>query len=124
MPARLVNWMRSGVQLLFVAVLAGGLAMGAVACPLWMSSLSQDKTPCPKHTNSSDKCPLSICQVSSPYEISHIKAAVPVLIEMAAEAVDLIIVLSPEAAPVHQQNRGAPPGRDVPVFVQLHSLLI
>jgi len=123
MLQRLVNRMRSGVQLLFVAVLAGTLAMGAVACPLWMSSLSQDKTPCSKHSNSSDKCPLSICHVSSPYETPHIKADVPVLIEMAAEVVDSIIVLSREATPI-QQNRRAPPGGDVPLFVQLHSLLI
>ena len=63
--ARLMNRMKPGLQALLVVVLAGTMAFGAVACPLWMASRSQTDMPCSNPNGEHEKCPLVICLASS-----------------------------------------------------------
>lgn len=121
---RLIGRMKSGTQALFIGFLAGVLVMSVLACPLWMGSLSQCKMPCPKE-NSSQHCPLTICQLSSPYLAADVSAHAPLLRELAAEPiVSPIPLTSLGIIESVQQDDGAPPGPTRPLFLQTHSLLI
>jgi hypothetical protein len=110
MLVRLIEWMKSGVPVAFVAILGIVLSMGAVVCPLWMISLSQDELPCSHHTDSPDQC---------------VSASIPLLVEHAAEVVDSTVIWSSlrNANPVRAVD-GSPPGPDRSLFLRTHSLLI
>ena len=122
---RPTDWMRLGVKVLFVVVLAGMLATSALACPLWMGRMSQGDMPCSKQ-GTPEKCPSSICQLSSPYLTSHANADIPALQELGPVVAD-----SSHALLTHLGNfeairtdDGAPPGPAGPLFLLTHSLLI
>jgi hypothetical protein len=119
-----MNGMKTGVKTLVIGVLAGFLVISALACPLWMGSLNQCNMPCPKES-SSQKCPLTICQLSSPYLAADVAAHVPVLRELPAEPIIApILRTSLGIAESVQQDDGAPPGLTGPLFLRTHSLLI
>ncbi len=109
--------------MLFVALLAGTLVLGAVACPLWMSFFSQAEMPCPEHSKSPVQCPFLICQVGSPYLASHVDTAVPLFTTLPVQMIDLSVTPVIAALPLNVTS-GAPPGRGDPVYLQIHSLLI
>ena len=125
MLVRLILWMKSGVPVMFVAVLGIALSMGAVVCPLWMMSLSQDEMPCSHHTDSPDQCPPAICLASSPYLASGVSTSIPLLVEHAAEVVDSTVIWTSlqNAIPLWAVD-GSPPGPDRSLFLRTHSLLI
>ena len=122
---RLIEWMKSGVPAAFVAILGIALSMGAVVCPLWMISLSQDEMPCSHHTDSPDQCPPAICLASSPYLASGASTNIPLLVEHAAEVVDSTVIWTSlrNANPLRAVD-GSPPGPDRALFLRTHSLLI
>lgn len=110
---------------MIIGILGLALTINVAACPLWMSSLNQGHMPCSEHRNSSEPCPLVICQAGSPYLASHLSTKVPLLVELAEEAVDSTIIWSlPENANPIQGDDRSPPGPPVPLFLQTHSLLI
>lgn len=111
---------------MIIGVLGFTLTMSVVACPLWMSSLSQsDAPPCPEHSSSPEPCPLAICEASSSYLASQVSTHVPLLVALAAEAVDSTIIWTqPDSANFIQSDDGSPPGLRGPLFLQTHSLLI
>lgn len=122
---RLTNWMRSGAKVLFIVVLAGMLATSALACPLWMGRMNHGDMPCSK-PGTPEKCPSSICQLSSPYLTSHTNAHIPALQELGPVVAD-----SSQALLTHlgsfeaiQTDDGAPPGPAGPLFLLTHSFLI
>ena len=119
---RLRKWMKLGVQVLFVIVLAGILVTSALACPMWIGAMNQREMPCSRPMHPPDQCPLSICQASSPYLASHESASAPVLQEQPTEAFDSIIswTSAVSAEPI-QTDVGSPPGS---LFLRTHSLLI
>jgi hypothetical protein len=108
---------------LFIVVLIGILATSTLACPVWMSLVSGSGMPCSKTTP--EKCPASICLLSSPYLASHVSAHVPPLQELSSAVVDspslLTSFLSFEPS---REDDGAPPGPSRPLFLRTHSLLI
>ena len=106
--------------MLFVVTLVGILATSALACPLWMS---QGDMPC----SNPEKCPTSICQLSSPYLTTHVAAQLTPLRDLGPITVDSPHALVPIALRSTELNRaddGAPPGRATPLFLLTGSLLI
>lgn len=118
-----MKWMKSGAQLLFVLALVGILATSALACPLWMS---QGDMPCSKPGNP-EKCPTSICQLSSPYLTTHVAAQLTPLRDLGPITVDSPHALMPMAfrnPELNLTDDGAPPGPATPLFLLTKSLLI
>ena len=122
---RLIKWMRSGAKVLFVVVLAGMLATSALACPLWIGWMSQGDMPCSK-PGSPERCPNSICQLSSPYLTSHVSAHLPTLEELGPVVVDSSHALLTHLGSFEagRSDDGAPPGPAGRLFLLTHSLLI
>ena len=121
---RLINGMKSSraPATMIIGVLGLGLMMNAMGCPLWMSSLNEGHMPCSEHRNPPEPCPLAICQAGSPYLASHVSTKVPLLVELAEEAVDWTIVWTqPENANPIQGDDRSPPGPPIPLFLQTHS---
>jgi len=116
--------MKSGVQALFVVALAGTLAVSALACPLWMASLSQLDMPCSKQDSGPEKCPVTICLASSSY-LTTDASADTLLKQLPGEAVgaDVLGTLLRSAEPI-QAHDDPPPGPSGPLFLRTHSLLI
>lgn len=115
--------MKSGAQVLFVFALVGILATSGLACPVWMS---QGDMPCSKPGNP-EKCPISICQLSSPYLTTHVAAQLTPLRDLGPITVDSPHALRPIAVRSPELNRtddGAPPGPAAPLFLLTRSLLI
>ena len=125
MLGRLIEWMKSGVPVVFVTILGIVLSMGAMVCPLWMMSLSQDEMPCSHHTESPKQCPPTICLASSPYLASAVSTSIPLLLEHAAEVADSLVIWTSlrNANPLRAVD-GSPPGPDRSLFLRTHSLLI
>ena len=118
-----MKWMKSGSQVLFVLALVGILATSALACPLWMS---KGDMPCSKPGNA-EKCPTSICQLSSPYLTTHVAAQLTPLRDLGPIMVDSPRVLMPMAfrsPELNRTNDGAPPGPATPLFLLTDSFLI
>src|SRR5260370_23253881 len=118
-----MKWMKSGAQVLFVLALVGILATSALACPLWMS---QGDMPCSKPGNP-EKCPTSICQLSSPYLTTYVAAQLTPLRDLGPITVDSPHALMPIAFRSPELNRtddGPPPGPATPLFLLTESLLI
>jgi len=115
--------MKSAAQIIFVIVLAGTLATSALACPAWMGLMSQDDVPYSQATP--EKCPASICLLSSPYLASHVSAHVPPPQELGPAVVDSPLQLTSfQNFEPTQEDDGAPPGPSGPLFLRTHSLLI
>ena len=121
-PKKRMNW---GLRPLLVFVLAGTLATSALACPLWMGSMSQQEMPCSDHSDPGGRCPFSICQVSSPYLASYVSVDTPPLQALLVEAVDWAILWPSSAnADSIRRDDGAPPGLSGELFLRFHSFLI
>lgn len=125
----LIRWMRStGFTPVLIALLGFGLIAGAVGCPLWMvSTTQQDHMPC-SHENSSspERCPLAICQASSPYLVAHLgTSTLPLLVELDAGTNEPTISWGPltVAHSLRAQNE-SPPAASGSLFLRTHSLLI
>jgi hypothetical protein len=122
--ARLIEWMRSGTHALAIIVLTAALASGALVCPLWMSSNSHAEMPCSNQDESPQRCPISICQASSPYLIDGVIADV-LPGQTLAEAVDSAIPsISTRTRPSDRCDDGSPPGVTGRLFLQTGALLI
>jgi hypothetical protein len=123
MFSRLKGWMKRSPAML-VAVLGIVLAMGVIACPLWMS-LASENTSCTKHSNLPEQCPMSICQISAPYLAPDVSADVVLPSEWVNGAVSPVgnAPLPTGTIPV-RLNLGSPPHPNSPLFIQTHSLLI
>jgi len=116
-----MKWMKSATQVLFIIVLTGTLATSALACPVWMGLMSRGDMPCSQSTP--EKCPASICQLSSPYLASHVSAHVPLLHEV-GPLVATPLLTSFQSFEPSWEDEGAPPGRSGSLFLRTHSLLI
>jgi hypothetical protein len=115
-----MNW---GLRSLLVLVVAGALATSALACPLWMGSMGQPEMACSDQSNSG--CPVSICQVSSPYLSSHDSAYAPLLQELPVEIVNWAILGSAfSSANSLRRDDVVPPGLTGELFLRFRSLLI
>jgi hypothetical protein len=116
--------------MLFIMALAGALTIAALACPLWMGSMSQQgqadmPMPCSKQDDSPQQCPMSICQASSPYLAAGLAHNVPVFQELSAEVVDVPAALSSSWAAVPDERDDLPPpGAAGGLYLRTHSLLI
>ena len=118
--------MKSGTQPFVVVVLTLVLAMGALACPLWMTSVSQADAHCSRENDSPRQCPMSVCQVSSEYLIDGPNTNVlPTLRE------SRVGVGHPKPVPLafgaiasEPFCSGYSPGLHGPLFLRIHSLLI
>lgn len=107
---------------MLIAVLGLALTTSAIACPLWTASAMQPNPPCSKHSDSTEQCPLSICQAASPFLISAPGLNLPAQ-EAACEPIEFVIPGTALAEVfVLRAEIGSPP--DIPLFLQLHSLLI
>ena len=103
---RLMKRMKSGVRALLVIVLAGTLASSALACPLWMGSLT-------------------ICLASPSYLMSDVDVSTPLLTELPGEVAGASVLgTSLRGLEPIQQYDSAPPGPSSPLFLRTHSLLI
>ena len=116
--------MKSRAHALFVAILAGFLMIGVLACPLWMASHSE----CPMASSedgNAQPCPATICQLSVPYLAADAGLTAPVVRELPSEAItspDLWTSAGTRGSV--QQDGDASPGLQRPLFLQTHSLLI
>lgn len=118
-----MRWMRSAAQVLFIIVLAGKLATNALACPAWMGLMSGGDMPCAQ--SAPDKCPASICLLSSPYLASPVRTHVPLLQELGSPVVDSPLLLtSLQFLEPTLEDNGGTPGPSSPLFLRTHSLLI
>ena len=122
--------MRSAVYMLFIMALAGALAIGVVACPLWMGSISLHQQadmpmPCSKQDDSPQQCPMSICQASSPYLADGLTQNTPVFQELPGEVDDLRLALSSLWAAVPDARDDLPPPDTTGgLYLRTHSLRI
>ncbi|SRR5260370_40518472 len=124
-PVRLQKRMNWVLRSLLAFVLVGALATAALACPLWMGSMSRQEMPCSDQRHPGGRCPFSICQVSSPYLASHVRVDAPHLQEGPVETADWAILGSSSAnADSIRREDGVPPGLSGELYVQFHSLLI
>lgn len=124
MLLRLNSWMKPAPAML-VAILGIALSMGVVACPLWMSLASEDM-PCTKHGSLPEQCPISICQISSPYLASNVSAEEILPVEAFTDAVHpaiLNVSLLVRVIPI-QPADSARSHPSSPLFLQTHSFLI
>ena len=118
-----MEWMKSATQLFVIVVLAGTLATSALACPVSMGMMSDGSMPCSQGTP--EKCPISICLLSSPYVASHVSAHVPLLQELGPAAVESIpLLISFQSVEPSWDDHSGPPGPSDPLFLRTHSLLI
>ena len=126
MLVRLTDWMKAGINGLAVVVLVAALAAGALSCPLWMaSSMSQADMPCSNEHQSSQQCPISICQASSPYLVDSITAnALPPQL-LLAEVLDSTTISLTSVTRLYEPcDDRSPPGVIDPLFLQTGALLI
>lgn len=121
---RLMNRMKLGVQALFVVVLAGTMAFGALACPLWRTSSSLTEMPGSDPSAAHEKCPLVICLASSSYLTSELGIAIPPLTDLPDMHSELDGGISLVTFEPSHRDRGAPPDEGTPLFLRVHSLLI
>jgi hypothetical protein len=82
------------------------------------------KMPCPKESRS-QQCPLTICQLSSPYLASDPGVYVTALTELpAGPIVSPVLWVSVDIAESVRDQDAAPPGLLGPLFLRTHSLPI
>jgi hypothetical protein len=119
-----MKWMKSAAQVLFIVVLIGTLATSTLACPVWTGLMGGgDDMPCSQSTP--EKCPASICLLSSPYLASHVSTHVPLLQELGPAVVDSPPLLTSfRSFEPSREDDGAPPGPSASLFLRTHSLLI
>lgn len=116
--------MRSGIQALFIIVLAGTLATSVIACPLWIGLTSPSAIPC-SGPMSPEKCPHSICLLGSPYLASHGSTGEPALRQLGPAVIDsTLIVSSINGFEPSRSEQGLAPGPGGQIFLRTHSLLI
>lgn len=109
---------------MLVAILGIALSMGVLACPIWMSWASEDM-PCTKHSSLPERCPISICQISSPYLASNVSAQEILPVEASTEAIHPAILnmsLPVRVIPIQPDDNARLPSN--PFFLQTHSFLI
>ena len=118
-----MEWMKSGAHVGLVLALVGILATSVLACPLWMT---QGDMPCSAPGNP-EKCPTSICQLSSFYltahvasQLTHLRDVGPIMVD-SPDALMPIALRSPE---LNRSDDGAPPGPATPLLLLTESLLI
>lgn len=122
---RLTNRMKTGIQALFIMVLAGTLATSALVCPLWISSISKADSPCSNHDDSPEQCPILICQASAPYLADGQSDHGPFLQELSPAVVNsTILQISFKSTGADHQDDESPPGVTVPLFLRAHAFLI
>jgi hypothetical protein len=122
---RLIHWMKSGTHALAIIILTAAVATGALVCPLWMSTNSHADMPCSKQDESPQRCPISICQASSPYLIDGVIADVLLCQTPLVEAVDsATLSISSGTRRCDQCDDGSPPGVTGRLFLRTGALLI
>lgn len=116
----------AGIQALLIMVLAGALGISALACPLWTGSVSKaEPPPCSNHDDSSEQCPVLICQASAPYFVDRHSDYVPLFQELTAEIVSSAInPISFGSSSAGYWDDESPPGAAVPLFLRTHAFLI
>lgn len=126
MHARLMKWMKSAIQALWVLVLAGALGMSALACPLWISMDGMGDMPCSGQGGCPKSCPDAICQIDSPYLTTPNQAFdTPALHASVIEAVDIEPVwITILASAWRRAEDGPPPSASAPLYLRTHSFLI
>ena len=121
-PTRQTEWMSRWILILGLAAV---LITSAMACPLWMSAHSHCPMPCP-NGGTSERCPLSVCQASSPYLASHVTVHPPPVDEVPAAMISSVFVpwiTANSTDPIAEDN-GPPSGQSGHLFLRIHSLLI
>lgn len=123
---RLMKWMKSvGFAAVLIALLGLGLMASAVVCPLWMLAASQDHTPCSHEGSAPESCPPSICQASSPFVVSNLSVALPLLVELDSSMIEAATNWkSPAIMPTRETRSESPPSVHGSLFLRTHSLLI
>jgi len=118
--------MNRAVPFILALAMAGVLAAGAVACPMWMSAFNAHSDPCSEESKVPGPCPPSICAAASPYIAAQIRADdLPPLHELPAEAPDAAILeRGPAATVLSPQDDWKPPGSHGPLYLRIHVLLI
>lgn len=121
-----MKWMKSvGFAAVLIALLGLGLMASAVVCPLWMLAASQDHMPCSHEGSAPESCPPSICQASSPFLVSNLSVALPLLVEFDSAMIEPPTNWnSPAIMPTGETPGESPPGAYGSLFLRTHSLLI
>src|SRR5437879_2096220 len=120
---RLTNRMKPGARTLFIGMLTMLLVFSVFACPLWMGLFDQCKMPCPKESSTSH-CPMTVCQLSSPYLAGDSGLQFPVFQALVAEHIPAVVWTSAQRAERAEAKDASPPGQGNPLFLRSHSLLI
>src|SRR5438105_8917258 len=117
---RPTKWMSRWILILG---LAGVLITGAIACPLWMSAHSHCPMPCPNGDGTSERCPFSVCQASSPYLASDVTVHAPPVHEVPVAVISSVFVPWTTASSIDPiaEDGGPPPGFDGDLFLRTHS---
>jgi hypothetical protein len=117
--------MKPGIHAIAIAILTAALATGALICPLWMTSNSHADMPCSNEHDRPQRCPVSICQASSPYLIDGVIADVFSWQALLPEKIDSIPAsISFGSRQCHQCDDGSPPGVTGRLFIQTGAFLI
>ena len=119
---RLTSRMKPGVHTFAIASLAVMLTLAVFACPLWMLLQDDCNMPCPK--DASSNCPLTVCELSSPY-LAAAGIHASVLKIAPAEHVNVPLLLSwTVTRDSILSNDSGPPGHLGSIFLNIHSLRI
>lgn len=120
---RLTSRMKPGVHTFAIASLAVVLALAVFACPVWMLLQDDCSMPCPK--DASSNCPLTVCELSSPYWASATSVHPSGLKIVPAEHVAVPLLLSSTGTrDLVLLNDSGPPGHLGSIFLNTHSLRI
>jgi hypothetical protein len=105
--------------------IAGLLAAGSVACPVWISAMNASSDPCSDEAPMQEECPPSICAVGSPYLASDIRRSdAPDFRASHAEVPHVAAALAWPTTVRQRHQDWIPPGSRDPVFLRIHVLLI
>ena len=112
-------------HLILVFAIAGLLAGGSLACPVWIAAMSASSDPCSDQGRSQEECPPSICAAASPYLASEFRGSnAPDLQESSAGVPDSTAALVWASTVRETHQDWIPPGSRDPVFLRIHVLLI
>jgi hypothetical protein len=123
---RLTSWMKPGIHAIIIAILTAALATGTLVCPLWMTSNSHADMACSPEHDAPQRCPVSICQASSPYLIDGVITDIfpgPALLPEPVDSATSSISLGSRRQ-CQECDDGSPPGVTGRLFLQTGALLI